>query len=266
MGDIVVLLKAALNPEMVRSKPDGTLDQDAIPLKLSDIDRNAVEEAAKLKQRLGGKVIGIMVLTVGPVAKREKDLKMAVQEALAKGVDEAIVVADDRITPGDQVQTAKIIAEVIRSSSINPSIILASEATIDETTGQIPGRVAAKLGLPYISFVRSIEVAGNKVIAERDLEEELEKVEAEMPVVVSVTQEINQPRPPTLIQIRRAARKPQKRLGVDNVKHVIGTKRVILERRIVSINRKQQIIEGSNLEEIADKLIDVLEKEGVIKL
>ncbi len=266
MGDIVVLLKAALNPEMVRSKPDGTLDQDAIPLKLSDIDRNAVEEAVKLKQKLGGKIIGIMVLTVGPLAKREKDLRMAAQEALAKGVDEVIIVADDSLTPGDQVQTANIIVEVIKKNKIEPSIILASEATIDETTGQIPGRVAAKLGLPYISFVRSLEVSDGGVVAERDLEEELETVRAQLPVVVSVTQEINQPRPPTLIQIRRAARKPQKRLTANDVREVAGTKRTIIERRIVTISRKQEIIEGSNLEEIAEKLLEKLEKEGVIKL
>lgn len=262
----MVLLKAALNPEMVRSKPDGTLDQDAIPLKLSDIDRNAVEEAVKLKQKLGGKIIGVMVLTVGPLVKREKDLKMAVQEALAKGVDEAIIVADDKLTPGDQVQTANVIVEVLKKHSINPSIILASEATIDETTGQIPGRVAAKLGLPYISFARSVEVANGKIVAERDLEEDIEKVEAELPVVISVTQEINQPRPPTLIQIRRAARKPQKRLSASDVEEAQGVKRVIVERRIVTINRKQEIIEGSSLEEIADKLIDILEKEGVLKI
>ncbi|MEB3773691.1 MAG: electron transfer flavoprotein subunit beta/FixA family protein [Desulfurococcales archaeon] len=266
MGDIIVLLKAALNPEMVRSKPDGSLDQDAIPLKLSDIDRNAVEEAAKLKGKLGGKIIGITVLTVGPLARREKDLRMAVQEALAKGVDEAIIVADDSITPGDQVQTANIIVEVIKKSGLKPDLILASEATIDETTGQIAGRVAAKLDMPYISFARSLDVVDGKVVAERDLEEDLEKVEAPLPVVVSVTQEINQPRPPTLIQIRRASRKPQKRLTAQDVKDALGVRRRILERRIISVKRKQEIIDGSSLEEIADKLLDILEREGVVKL
>jgi len=266
MGDIIVLIKAALNPEMVRSRPDGTLDQDSIPLKLSDIDRNVVEEAAKLKKLLGGKIIGISILTIGPLAKREKELRMAIQEALAKGVDEAIVVADDKITPGDQVQTANMIVEVIRKQGLEPSIIIASEATIDETTGQIPGRVAAKLGLPYISYVRSIRINNGKIIAERDLEEEVEEVESPLPAVISVTQEINQPRPPTLIQIRRAARKPQKRLDINEVINAIGVKRRIIDRRIVTISRKQQIIDGANLEEVADKLIELLEKEGVIKL
>ncbi len=266
MGDIIVLVKAALNPEMIRSKPDGSLDVDSIPLKLSDIDRNAVEEAAKLKQKLGGKVIAITVLTIGPRSKRDKELKMAVQEALAKGVDEAIVLADDELVPGDQVQTANAIVEIIKKHGLNPSLILASEASIDETTGQIAGRVAAKLGLPYLSFVRKLEINGDKIIAERDLEEDIEVAEAKLPVVVSVTQEINQPRPPTLIQIRRAGKKPQNWITGSDIGFSKQTKREIVERKVITVSRKQVIIEGKNLDEIAEKLIDALVSEGVLKL
>jgi electron transfer flavoprotein beta subunit len=56
VGDIVVLVKPALNPDMVRTKPDGTIDIEAIPLKLDDIDANALEVAKDLKAKLGGKV------------------------------------------------------------------------------------------------------------------------------------------------------------------------------------------------------------------
>lgn len=262
----MVLVKAALNPETVRAKPDGTVDVDAMSLKISDIDRNAVEEAARLKKELGGKVYGVTILTWGPVAKRTKDLKMTVQEALAKGVDEAIVVADDSIVPGDPVTTASAIVAVLKKEGINPDLIIAGEATIDGFTGQVAGRVAAKLGLPYISFARKIEVSGGKVIAERDLEDHIEKVEAPLPLVVSVTREINQPRPPTLLQIRRAAKKPQRTYKASDLEGIVEPKRKIEELRIVAVKRKQVIIEGDTLEEIAEKLIDHLVKEGVLQL
>ena len=266
MGDIVVLVKPALNPDMTRGKPDGSVDIDAIPLKLDDIDANALEEAKKLKQALGGKIVAILVLTWGPVQKRTKELRMVVQEALARGADEAIIVADDSIIPGDPVTTASAIVAAIRKEGLDPSLILVAEASIDQTTGQVAGRVAAKLGLPFVSFVRKLEVSDGKLVAERDLEEDIEVVEAPLPAVISVTQEINEPRPPTLIQIRRAGKKPQKYLKASDLEGVVAPKKQGLEYKILTVSRKQVIIEGETLEEIARKLVEALEKEGVLKL
>ncbi len=264
MGDIVVLVKPALNPDMTRSKPDGTVDFEAIPLKLDDIDANALEEAKKLKEKLGGKIIAVLLLTWGPTAKRKKDLRMVVQEALARGADEAIVVADDALLPGDQIVTANAIVKALEKAGVDPSLILAAEASIDQTTGQVAGRIASKLGLPFVSFARKLDVADGKIVAERDLEEEIEVVEAPLPAVVTVTQEINEPRPPTLIQIRRAGKKPQKYLTAADLGDIPKAKKQGLEYKILTVSRKQIIIEGDTLEEIAEKLIEALEKEGVI--
>ncbi|MCE4613056.1 MAG: electron transfer flavoprotein subunit beta/FixA family protein [Desulfurococcales archaeon] len=265
MGDLVVLVKAALNPELVRSSDGDRLDLDSVPLKLSDIDRNAVEEAARLKSILGGKLYSITVLTWGPASLREKDLRLAVQEALAKGVDEAIVVADDSAVPGDQVLTANIIVGAIKSLGLKPDIIIAAEESIDEGTGQIPGRVASKLGFPYVSFVRKIDVSDGKIIVERDLEEVVEVVEAPLPAVVSVTQEINDPRPPTLIQIRRASKKPIRTLKLSDLNVEPVRKRAIRELRIIKEERKGVVIEAESVDKAADRLLEILESEGILK-
>ncbi len=267
MGDIVVLLKPALNPEMIRGTQEGLVDFDYMPLKLSDIDRNAVEEAVRLRDAYlkGSKVYSISVTTWGPISKRDKDVKMAVQEGLAKGVDEAFIVEDDSITPGDPVATASAIVGVIRKFGLKPDIILAGEATIDGFSGQVAGRVAAKLGLPYVSFARKIDIRDRKIVAERDVEDYVEVVETPLPAVVSVTREINVPRPPTLIQIRMASKKPQKTLTVSDLGESIQTRKRLLEARVLAVKRKQVIIEGKTPEEVADKLIDALAAEGVIK-
>jgi len=259
----VVLLKPALNPEMIRSLPDGSVDFNAIPLKLSDIDRNAVEEANKIKGITKGKIYSISIVTWGPTSKREKDIKMAIQEGLAKGVDEAIVLEDDSLIPGDQVTTASAVVNVLKKFNINPDIILAGEATIDGFSGQVAGRVAAKLGLPYISFARKIEINGNKIVAERDLEDYVEVVESEMPAVISVTREINSPRPPTLIQIRMASKKPQHIVKVSELEKVEKQKKKMKEAKVLAVKRKQTIVEGKSLDEIATKLVSLLEQEGV---
>ncbi|BAA79045.2 electron transfer flavoprotein beta-subunit [Aeropyrum pernix K1] len=266
MPDIAVLVKASLNPDMARIGPDDSVDLNSIPLKISDIDRNAVEEAVKLKEKLGGKLYAVSVLTWGPVKLRNKDLRLAVQEALAKGVDEAIVVADDELTPGDQTTTAKAIKAALEKHGVKPELILAGEATIDEVTSQVPGRLASLLGYKYLSFVRKLDVDNGRIIAERDLEDYIEVVEASLPAVVSVTQEINEPRPPTLLQIRRAARKPVKEYSASELENVGKPVRRIVQIRGVQVKRKQQIIEGDNLEEIAEKLIEALAREGVLKL
>ncbi len=239
---------------------------DPVTLRLRDVGCIAVEEANLLKGVLGGKIYAVAVLTWGPVAKRQKDISMTLQEALAKAADEAFIVADESIVPGDPVTTASAIVAVLKKNNINPDIILAGEATIDGFSGQIAGRVAAKLGLPYISFASKLEVKDRKVVAERQLEDEVVTVEAPLPVVVSVTREINQPRPPTLLQIRRAARKPQHKLTVSELEGIVPPKKEIEELKVLTIKRKQIIIEGDTLEEIADKLLDALIKEGVLNI
>jgi len=266
MGDIVVLAKPALNPEMIRATPDGLVDVESVPLKLSDIDRNALEEASKLRQQLGGKVIAVLVLTWGPVDKRTKDLGMVVQEALAKGADEAYVVADDSLVPGDPATTASAIVSLIKQKGLDPTLILAGEATIDGFSGQVAGRVAAKLGIPFVSYASKIDVQDGRIVVERDLEDEVVVVETELPAVVSVTREINQPRPPTLLQIRRAARKPQHKVSAGELGDVTRPKREYVELRVLTVKRKQTIIEGDDLEEMAEKLIEALVSEGVISL
>ena len=267
MGDIVVLLKPALNPEMIRGTQEGLVDFDYMPLKLSDIDRNAVEEAVRVRDAYmkGSKIVSISVVTWGPASKRDKDVRMAVQEGLAKGVDEAVIIEDDSIIPGDPVATASAIVAAIKKLGISPDLILAGEATIDGFSGQVAGRVAAKLGLPYVSFVRKLEIAQGKLVAERDVEDYVEVVESPLPAVVSVTREINSPRPPTLIQIRMASKKPQRTLKVADLGSPIQVKRRLVEARVLAVKRKQTIIEGKTLEEIADKLIDALAAEGVIR-
>jgi electron transfer flavoprotein beta subunit len=202
----------------------------------------------------------------GPVAKRSRDLRMVTQEALARGADEAYVIADDSLIPGDQIMTSNVLAEAIKKYAPNANLILVAEASIDQTTGQIGGRLAAKLGIPYLSYARKIEVNGDKVVVERDVEDHIQVLESTMPAVISVTQEINEPRPPTLLQIRRAAKKPQHQLKASDIGALPTRKKEILEYRILTVTRKQVIIEGDTLEEIAEKLIEALEKEGVLSL
>jgi len=264
--NIAVLAKASLDPNMIRTRSDGSVDTAATPLALSEYDKNAVEAAVQVKEKHGGRVVVVSALTWGPLARRRREFEQIVREALAMGADEAHVIVDEALVPGDPLATARAVAALLQKLG-GFDLVLTGEASMDMISGQLGGRVAALLGVPFISYVRSLEVdaQGGTVRAVRDLEDGLQRVRAKLPLVVSVTGEANKPRIPTLLQIRRAMRKPVKQysladLGVDSV-----PKPRLADLRLIQVKRKNVIIEADSLEKAAEKLIEYLEQEGVLR-
>jgi len=180
---------------------------------------------------------------------------------LAMGLDEAYLVADERLLSASHLATAKAIAAVVKK--VGADLVLAGEATVDNYTGQIPARVAAELGWPVITYARELKVEGGRVVARRDLEDHVEVVEAPLPAVVSVTREINQPRIPTLLAIRAAMKKPISRLTLADLGIGVEPKISAAYKPLV-IQRKKVVIKDGTPEEKAEKLIQYLRQEGVI--
>ncbi len=261
--NIAVLVKASIDPNMLRPRPDGSIDLDAAPLVLSEYDKNAVEAAVQLKEKLGGKVVAVSALTWGPIARREKEFDQVMREALAMGADEAHVVVDEAIIPGEPYLTARVLAGLLKKLGVF-DLVVAGEASMDMISGQVGAMVAKLIGVPFISYVRSLEVSDGRVSAKRDLEDRVEVVSSSLPVVVSVTGEINQPRIPTLLQIRRAMRKPISKYKLSDLGISVSRVSSVEKIELITISRKNVVIEAEKLEEAADKLIDKLLEEGVI--
>ncbi|RFA93901.1 electron transfer flavoprotein subunit beta/FixA family protein [Pyrobaculum aerophilum] len=254
---IAVLVKTALDTGQLRIRDSVVIEET--PLKISDIDRNAVEEAVKLKGQ--DKAYAVTVLKWGPLQKKVQEAENVLREALAMGLDEAYLIADEKLLNASHVATAKAIAAVVKK--IGADLVLAGEATVDNFTGQIPARVAAELGWPAITYVRELKVEGGKIIAKRDLEDHVEVVEAPLPSVVSVTREINQPRIPTLLAIRAAMKKPVNKLTLADLGLDIAPK-ISAGYKPLVIQRKKIVIKDGTPEEKAEKLIQYLRQEGVI--
>jgi electron transfer flavoprotein beta subunit len=254
---IAVLIKTALDAGQLRVR-DSVLVEET-PLKISDIDRNAVEEAVKLKGQ--DKAYGVTVLKWGSLQKKVQEAENVLREALAMGLDEAYLVADERLLNASHIATAKAIAAVVKK--VGADLVLAGEAAVDNYTGQIPARVAAELGWPVITYARELKVEGGRVVARRDLEDHVEVVEAPLPAVVSVTREINQPRIPTLLAIRAAMKKPIHRLTLADLGLSVEPK-VSVSYKPLAIQRKKIIIKDGAPEEKAERLIQYLRQEGVI--
>ncbi|MEZ0289594.1 MAG: electron transfer flavoprotein subunit beta/FixA family protein [Sulfolobales archaeon] len=264
--NIVVLVKLAIDTGQLRFDPSTykPLIED-IPLKISDIDRNAIEEAQRLRSLGFSKVYSLTVLTWGPLNKRVQEAQSLLREVLALGVDESILIADESTISAESSYTAKIIANAIKKIG-NVNLVLAGEASIDKFTSQIPARVAAELNYSYTGFVRKIDVKEGRIIAERDLENYTEIVELRMPAVIAVTREINTPRLPTLLQIRSAMKKPLTIYKTTDLGVEMPKKLVEVSYEGIRVSRKNIVIEGKDMREKVSKLVEYLVSEGVITL
>jgi len=255
-------MKQVVDLQQIRIKRDTREPVlEGLPVLFGDMDKNALEEAVKIKEKHGAKVTA---LSVGSAK-----LKDTVLEALAMGADEGCIVTDPACEGSDTGASALTIAMTIKK--IEPfDLVLVGEGSADNYSGQIGSRIAEILNLPQITYVRQLSVEGNTITAVRDIEAALEVVKAQMPLVVSVTSEINKPRRAPLAQILRASRKPLKSmtlkdLGIDSSQVGSAASAIqVVSNLAPQQERKGMIFEG-DLDETVGKLVDALRKEGALQ-
>jgi electron transfer flavoprotein beta subunit len=206
MPNCLVCYKWTLDEQDIKIKSeDLSLDSSRAKGKISDFDRNAIEEAALLVEKLGG---AVAALSYGTAA-----VKQSLKDVLSRGPEKSYWVADASAEQADATVTAAVLAAAIRK--IGPfDLILLGEGSSDLFNQQTAPRVAALLGLPCLSFVNKLEVEGDVVKATRKLDDSVETVTVKTPVVISVLSEINKPRIPSLKQVLGAAKKPNQELTI----------------------------------------------------
>jgi electron transfer flavoprotein beta subunit len=222
--------------------------------KISDFDKNALEEALQIREKHGGTVIA---LTLGP-----EEANDAAKEALNMGADDAYLVADVGSEPLDARATSDVLAAAIRKIGAF-DLVICGEASVDMYSAQVGQRVAERLGIPQVSYARRVSINGNTVTAERDLEDAYETVEVPMPLLLTVTKEINDPRIPTITMIIKASNKAVKTLGSADLGTSPVTSVRVLKAQAPTVERKREVIEGEP-EEMAEALARQLLKDGVV--
>ena len=254
-------MKQIVDLQQIRVKRDSREPiLDGLPVLFGDMDKNALEEAVRIKEKHGAKVTA---LSVG-----SGKLKDTILEALAMGADEACIVVDPACEGSDTAASALTLVKAIEK--ISPyDLILVGEGSADNYSGQIGSRIAEMLNVPQISYVRELIIEGSTITAVRDIENVLEIVKASMPLVVSVTSEINKPRRAPLSQILRASRKPLnswtlKDLGIDTSEVGAAASQIqVISNVAPQQDRKGVIFEG-DVGETVSKLLDALVREGAI--
>jgi electron transfer flavoprotein beta subunit len=254
-------MKQTVDLQQIRIKRDSREPVlEGLPLVFGDMDKNALEEAIRIKEKHGGKVT---VLSVGSTK-----LKEGILEALAIGADEACIVVDPACEGSDTGSSALTLAQAVKK--IGPyDIILVGEGSADNYSGQIGSRLAEILNVPLITFVREISIEENTATAARDMESAVDVVKAKTPLVMSVTSEINKPRRAPLAQILRASRKPinmwtLKDLGIETSRVGSSSSAIHVNSNLAPEQERKGIIFEGDLEESVAKLVSALRKEGTL--
>ena len=182
---------------------DHTVDRAGVDGLLSELDEYAVEEALSLAESRDGSTV--TVLTVGPA-----EASTAIRKALQMGADAGVHVVDDAIHGSDALATSLVLAKAI--GTLEFDLVLTGMASTDAGMSVVPAMVAERLGLPQVTFAGELTIDGDgpgaTVRINRDGDTSTEVIESALPALVSVTDQINDPRYPSFKGIMAAKKKP----------------------------------------------------------
>jgi electron transfer flavoprotein beta subunit len=256
---VIVSVKHVIDTTEIRvDKKTGELVLRGLPTKINDYDKNAVEEAVKIKKETGGSVSLISVGT--------KESIKTLKEALAMGADKAYLATAPANRLQDPKLTTQILGAMIRKIGLF-DVVLCGEVSEDGYNFQVGPRLAQYLNIPHVGYVTKLTLNGRRITAERTLEDEIELVGTKPPVLLTINSSINLPRLPTAIQVmkiqaNRIVEWSLKDLGLEeSALDNAGVK--MLDCEIPTVVRKNIVIEGS-MTEAAAKLLQCLEEEGVL--
>ena len=184
---IVVCIKQVPDTTEIKLDPvKGTLIRDGVPSIMNPDDKGGLEEALKLKDKYGAHVT---VITMGP-----PQAEAILREAYAMGVDRAILLTDRKFGGADTLATSNTIAAALRN--IEADLIIAGRQAIDGDTAQVGPQIAEHLGLPQVSYVKDMQynTEDNSLTIKRVVEDGYYLVNVQLPALVTVLSEANQPR------------------------------------------------------------------------
>ena len=193
--NIIVCLKQVPDTNEVKiNQETGTLIRDGVPSIINPDDRNGLEEALRIKDETGAKVI---VVSMGP-----PQAKSALREAVAMGADEVYLVSDRAFGGSDTWATATILAAAVEKIG-NYDLIICGRQAIDGDTAQVGPELAEFLDLPQITYAKKVEVKEDKLVVNRYTETGDYVMEVTLPAVLTSIKELNDPRYPTVKGIYR---------------------------------------------------------------
>jgi electron transfer flavoprotein beta subunit len=206
--NVVVCVKQIPDPAAPQSFDSSNYLDRSGKLILDEADTYGVEMALQLVDKAGEGEVTVVSMGSGA------DLA-GVRNALAMGAAKAVIVSDDSLRGTDALGTAKVLAAVIRR--VGPDLVLAATESSDGYTGTTPVQLAELLGMPSITFAKSVTINGSSVEVNRQTESGYDEVSAPLPAVITVTAGVVEPRYASFKGIMAAKSKPVEVLSVADL-------------------------------------------------
>lgn len=264
---IYVCVKEIQNPEIassvfrVNEEKKEVIPVPGLPLVTSPFDEQAIEAALRIRDKLPE--TKITVVTFGP-----KSAQAAIKRGLSMGADQGIWISDGGLEV-DGYAAAYILSEAIRKAG-DFSLILTGRQAADWDAGVVGCGIGELLGIPVVTFAKDVRVEGQHVVVERVLDDGFETVETSSPCVVTVSNELGEPRKASLRETMRAAKKPVAAWTMETIgltKESLGAaeSRAVRDRLFVPIRDIQcEFFSGGSPQETARNVADRLQATKLI--
>jgi electron transfer flavoprotein beta subunit len=255
--NIYVVMKRTFDTEEKLVIKNGAIEEEGVEYIINPYDEYAIEEAIQLKDKHGGEVT---VITVGG-----EDAEKELRTALAMGADKGVLVSiEDDLENGDEYTTARVLAQFFKENKFD--MIMGGNVAIDGGSGQVGPRLAELLDIPYVTTITKIDINGESVTIERDVEGDKVIIETSLPVLVTAQQGLNEPRYPSLPGIMKAKKKPLEELELDDLD--LEEEDVVAKTKVVDIylppKKETGRVLNGDMEDQVKELVNLLQTEAKV--
>jgi electron transfer flavoprotein alpha/beta subunit len=248
---IVCIKQVPETTEVDFDEETGRLKREGVAAVINPFDEYAIEEGLKIKETHGGTV---KVLTMGPPWAAD-----ALRDAIAMGADEGYLATDRAFAGADTWATSLTLAKTIEHMG-GYDLIITGLKTTDGDTGQTGPEMAEHMGIPHVCYVNEVsEIKDGKVTLKRIMDDGIETLEAPLPLLLSVSKDINQPRLATLRGRLKAKKAEIKEITNNDLG--IDPKEIGLDgsfTRVVKIFEPETHEAGEVVEGTTDELVEAI--------
>lgn len=260
---IVVCVKQVPDTADIKWTENNTMVREGVESIMNPFDEYAVETAIRLKEANPGTTI--TVISMGPAQAKD-----VLKRAIAMGADEAFLITDKKFAGADTQATSRTLARAIKEKAGDFDLIMCGQFAIDGDTAQTGPSIAEHLGLPQVTYAKELAYGNNSIIAKREMEEGLQKVEMQLPGVACMLKCDYEPRMPAIKGVMKANKTPIPEVSMEELGltpeevGIKGSPTFVSKAFRPPVREAGEIINAATSEEAVSTLIDKLKNDKVL--
>jgi len=263
--NIIVTIKQVPDTHEVKIDPKtGTLIREGVPCIINPEDKNAIEEALRIKE--SNDDVKVTVLSMGP-----PQAEGALREALAMGADRAFLVSDRAFAGSDTLATSYMLSIAVKKIKKYDLILCGRQAT-DGETGQVGPQLAEGLNLPQATCADEIDIKGDLVTVKSDFGGVTRVLEMKLPALITVSSRINKPRFKTMNGVLRAFRDKEvitwtrEDFKLNPMRIGINGSPTWVRKTFMPSHSREGIVIDKQATKCAEDILDFILEKGILRL